>query len=96
MSESTLNLALTPLQIMVPSDQDPYPMFDAIQKLVTQQMEANIQTAQREWQQATSQYRVQSVPATPAANLRPTASGVEVHVRYITRASERYATRARL
>jgi len=84
------------LQIMVPSDQDPYPMFDAIQKLVAKEMEANIQTAQREWQQATSQYRVQSVSATPAVNLRPTASGVEVHVRYITRASERYATRARL
>ena len=29
-------------------------------------------------------------------NLRPTTSGVEVHVRYITRASERFATRTRL
>jgi small-conductance mechanosensitive channel len=84
------------LQITVPTDQDPYPMFDAIQKLVAKETEANVQTAQKEWQQATSEYRVQSVSATTAVNLRPTASGVEVHVRYITRANERYATRARL
>ena len=32
----------------------------------------------------------------PAVNLRPTGAGVEVHVRYITRANERYATRTRL
>jgi small-conductance mechanosensitive channel len=84
------------LQVVVPTDQDPYPMFDAIQKLVASETEANVQTAQKEWQQATSEYRIQSVSATTAVNLRPTASGVEVHVRYITRAKERYATRARL
>ncbi len=84
------------LQITVPSDQDPYPMFDAIQKLVAKETEASVQTAQKEWQQATSEYRVQSVSATAAVNLRPTASGVEVHIRYITKAKERYATRARL
>jgi len=39
---------------------------------------------------------MQSVSAAPAINLRPTAAGIEVHVRYITRASERFATRTRL
>jgi len=40
----------------------------------------------RSWQRATHRERMHSVSAAPAINLRPTASGVEVHVRYITRA----------
>jgi small-conductance mechanosensitive channel len=83
------------LQIMVPSNQDPYPLLDAIQKAVAKETEANAQMAAKEWQSATS-YKVRAVSAAPEVNLRPTASGVEVHVRYITRAQERAAMRARL
>ena len=39
---------------------------------------------------------MQSVAAAPAVNLQPTATGLEVRVRYITRAHERYDMRARL
>jgi len=39
---------------------------------------------------------VRAVSAAPAVNLRPTASGIELHVRYITRAQDRFALRARL
>jgi small-conductance mechanosensitive channel len=84
------------VEIMVPSDQNPYPIIDAIQKMVQKETQANAQSAEREWQKATSHYRVHSVSAAPAINLRPTTAGVEVHVRYITRASERYATRTKL
>jgi small-conductance mechanosensitive channel len=84
------------LQIMIPSDQDPYPVIQAIQKMVTQETEENARMAEDEWKKATGRYRVRSVSATPAVNLRPTTSGVEVHIRYITRANERYATRTRL
>jgi small-conductance mechanosensitive channel len=84
------------IEIMVPPDQNPYPIVDAIQKMVQKETEANGQAAEREWQKATSHPRMHSVSAAPAINLRPTTSGVEVHVRYITRASERYVTRTRL
>jgi small-conductance mechanosensitive channel len=84
------------LQITVPSNQDPYPLLDAIQKTVIKETEANARAAGEEWKSATSQYRVQSVSATPAVTLRPTVTGVEVHVRYITRAQERSAMRVRL
>jgi small-conductance mechanosensitive channel len=85
------------LQIMVPSNQDPYPLLDAIQKAVAKETDANAQAAGKEWQSATSRYKVRSVSAAqPAVNLWPTASGAEVHVRYITRAEERSAMRARL
>ena len=84
------------LQIMVPADENPYPILDAIQKLVTSATEGNARMAEEEWQRATQRDRLGSVSAAPAINLRPTPAGVEVHVRYITRAQERYATRAKL
>jgi small-conductance mechanosensitive channel len=84
------------LQILVPSAQNPYPILDAIQKLVTATTEGNARMAEEEWKRATQRERMLSVSAAPAINLRPTTSGVEVHVRYITRAQERYATRTRL
>ena len=83
------------LQILVPSSQNPYPILDAVQKLVAAATEKNSQMAEEEWKRATHD-RMGSVSAAPAINLRPTPSGVEVHVRYITRASERFATRTRL
>jgi small-conductance mechanosensitive channel len=84
------------LQFLVPAMRDPYPILAAIQNLVTTTTEADSRRAEEEWQRSTQRERMHSVSAAPAINLRPTASGVEVHVRYITRAHERYTTRARL
>jgi small-conductance mechanosensitive channel len=84
------------LQILVPSSQNPYPILHAIQKLVTKTTEENVRLAETEWQRATRRELMHAVSAAPAINLRPTSSGVEVHVRYITRAQERYATRTKL
>ena len=84
------------LQVLIPAQDNPYPMIDAIQKLVSQETEANAQMAEQELQRATSRQRVRSFSAEPAINLRPTSAGVEVHIRYITRAHERYAMRTRL
>jgi small-conductance mechanosensitive channel len=84
------------LQILVPSAQNPYPILEAIQKLVTTATEGNARMAEEEWQHATQRESMHSVSAAPAINLRPTSLGVEVHVRYITRAQERYSTRTAL
>ena len=84
------------LHMIIPSEQDPYPLLDAIQKTVAKETAADVHAAEQEWQSTTSHYRVQSVSAAPAVNLQPTANGLEVRVRYITRAQERSAMRARL
>jgi small-conductance mechanosensitive channel len=84
------------LTITVPPNQDPYPLLDAIQKTVAKETETNVHAAEKEWQNAASNYKVSSVSAAPTVNLRPTSSGVEVHVRYIARAQERSAIRTRL
>src|SRR5229473_1754429 len=84
------------LQVLIPPQENLYPLVDAIQKLVAKETEANGRKAQEELQRAASHQRVRSFSAEPAINLRPTSAGVEVHVRYITRAHERYAMRTRL
>ena len=84
------------LKLSVPSDQDPYPLLDAIQKAVVKETEVNANAAEKEWKNNASQYKVSSVSAAPTVNLSPTPAGVEIHVRYISRAQERSAIRARL
>jgi hypothetical protein len=84
------------LTVAVPGGQNPYPVIEAIQKLVVKETATNTQMAEDEWQKASTRYRLKSFSAKPAINLRPTGGSVEVHVRYITRAQERQATRAHL
>jgi small-conductance mechanosensitive channel len=84
------------LQVQIPPGQDPYPIIDGIQKLVEKETAANASKAEAEWQQATSKYRVQALSARPGINVQPTGGGIEVRVRYITRAYERHEARKRL
>ena len=84
------------LRITVPTHLDPHLLIDHIQQAVTKETAANVRAAEEEWGHLTKRYRVRAVSAVPAVNLRPTAAGVELHVRYITRAQDRFAMRARL
>ena len=84
------------LEILVPPDQDPYPIAKAIEEMVTKETEANARLAEQEWQRVVSSHALQSFSAAPAVNLRPTNLGVNIQVRYITRAHERYDVRSRL
>jgi small-conductance mechanosensitive channel len=84
------------LQVLIPTGQDPYPVIDGIQKLVEKETESNARKAEEEWKESTSRYRVQAISAAPGINVQPTAAGIEVRVRYITRAYERHEARRRL
>jgi len=84
------------LQLTISADQDPYAVIDKLQKLVVKDTEANSLKAEEEWQHSDTRYHVQGFSAEPAISVRPTGSGVEVRVRYITRAYERHETRKRL
>ena len=84
------------LQVLIPAGQDPYPIIDGIQKLVEKESAANAGKAEAEWREASARYRVQAITAVPGINVVPTAAGIEVHVRYITRANERHESRKRM
>ena len=84
------------LKLSIPSGDDPYTVIDGLQQLATKETEENAHKAEEEWAKSTTHHRVQSFSATPAVNVRPSGSGVEVSVRYITRAYDRHETRKRL
>jgi len=84
------------LQLLVPAGQNPYSLVDAIQKIAEEESRADAAIAEREWRGSAGHDRLHLLSVAPAIQLRPTASGMEIHVRYITSAHERYATRARM
>ncbi len=84
------------LQVLVPPGQDPYAVIDGIQKVVEKETATNAVKAEAEWEQTTTHYRAKTLSAVPGINVVPTGAGIEVKIRYITRAYERHEARRRL
>lgn len=85
------------LQVILPAGRDPYPIVDAIHKQVVEATAETAKQAEKEWQSvARSRDKAHALTAAPAINVKPVAGGIEIAVRYITRANERYQLRAKL
>jgi len=84
------------IAISVPGTGDTYGMVELIHKAVIEETEKDARLAEAEWKHASRQDGLSQFSATPSVNLRPAASGVDLVVRYVTRASERFETRNRL
>jgi len=84
------------LSVMVPYDRDPHAVAEAIQKEVTAATAPSTAQAEQEWRRAARGQGGAAFSAQPGIAVRPAAGGVEIAVRYVTRASERLALRARL
>ena len=84
------------LQLVLPAGQDPYPIVKEIQKRVSNATKESAKQAEEEWRRATRSREMSSFSVDPAISVRPIVGGVEVAVRYITRANERYQLRAKL
>jgi small-conductance mechanosensitive channel len=84
------------LQVVLPTGQDPNPIIAAIQKQVAEATTETAKQAEQEWKSAASSRQMTALSAAPAINVRPVIGGIEIAVRYITRANERYQLRAKL
>ena len=84
------------LQVTLPGGQDPYPMVDAIHKKVKEATQESVKEAEEEWRNATNSREMSGFSADPAISVKPVVGGVELGVRYVTRANERYQLRAKL
>jgi small-conductance mechanosensitive channel len=84
------------LQLPLPAAGDPYEMVRQIGEIVEHATEADAAAAAKDWERVTRKYRAREFSAAPAVNLRPSATGLEVVVRYITRAPRRNLVRAQL
>lgn len=84
------------LQVVVPIGRDPYPIVEAITKQVVEVTGESARQAESEWQKAVPGQRTKVFTGTPGINVKPVVGGVEIAIRYITRANERYQLRAKL
>ena len=84
------------LEVTLPAGGDPYRTAEEIGKLVERETEADSAEAAQDWERVTKQYGARSFSAKPAVNLRPTGGGLEVVVRYITRAPQRNDMKSKL
>jgi len=85
------------LQVVVPTGQDPYPIVDAITKQVQEATAESARQAEQEWQRAVpAQGGGKSFSGAPGVNVKPVVGGVEIAVRYLTRAHERFVLRSKL
>jgi len=84
------------IRVVVPAGRDPYPIVDAIRKEVEDATAETAPQAQQEWQGASRSPRLETIGAAPAVNIKPIIGGIEITVRYITRAPDRLELRSRV
>ncbi len=78
------------------AQEDPYGRVKAIQEAVHAETDDEAQMAMREWQRSDRLHAAGKFSTEPEVNLRPSAAGFDVLLRYVTRASERVETRNKL
>jgi hypothetical protein len=84
------------LQIVVPAGRDPYAISESLRGEVEEATKESVTQAEADWKGARRTPQFASLTATPTVTLRPIPGGTEIAVRYVTRAAERSALRARL
>jgi small-conductance mechanosensitive channel len=83
------------IEVSVPSSAG-YKTIELIQSTVAKETEKDAALANVEWRRVTKQNRQGEFYASPTVDMRPTASGMDIIVRYITRAPNRLEIRNRL
>ena len=84
------------ISVNLPATDDIRTMIERIHEMALKETEENSHAAEQEWKRGTRGDDMSRFNATPVVNLRPSASGIEAQVRYVTRASERFDLRNRL
>jgi small-conductance mechanosensitive channel len=82
--------------VTIPASEDAHTIVEQIHKIVVDETEENARLAEAEWKRGARENGLSRFSATPVVNLRPSGSGIDTEVRYVTRASERFELRNRL
>jgi small-conductance mechanosensitive channel len=82
----------------VPPFADAYKTIETIHKAVVAETEKDSHLAEAEWQRSSSSKLngLSQFKAAPSVDMRPAASGIDILVRYVTSAGDRFETRNRL
>ena len=84
------------ITVPIPASSNTKEMVKSIQQAVVEETGENAGVAEQEWKRGTRGDGLSRFSATPVVNLRPSGSNIDIQVRYVTRASERFELRNRL
>lgn len=84
------------ISVSVPATNDFHAMAEKIHQAVLEETEENARIAKQELERKTRGDSLRGLSTTSVLSLRPSSTGIEIEVRYITRASERTEVRNRL
>jgi small-conductance mechanosensitive channel len=84
------------IRFNVPAAEENYAMIELIHAVVLKETEKDARLAEAEWKHSARHAGLSQFAADPAVEMRPGASGINIVVRYVTRAAERFEVRNRL
>jgi small-conductance mechanosensitive channel len=84
------------IKLNIASGEAAYKTIEAIRDRVVAETDKDAHLAEEEWQRATQQQGLSQFTAAPSVDLRPGASGIDIIVRYVTRAGDRFEMRNRI
>jgi len=84
------------IKVSIPAGTRAYPLIEKIRDATVKATEADAKMAEEEWKRVTHEEGLPQFSATPSVDLRPAGAGVDIVVRYVTRAGVRLDTRNRL
>src|SRR5947209_9449028 len=84
------------IKVSIPPGTSIHPLLKSIYEATVKITEADAKRAEAEWKRVTHEEGSPQFSAMPSVNLRPAGAGVDIVVRYITRAGVRVETRNRL
>lgn len=84
------------ITLSVPADMDIQALAKSVEAMAQEETAEKAQLAEKEWKRGARANRLSRLSAAATVNLRPTASGIEIRLRYVTRAPERSEMRGRL
>jgi small-conductance mechanosensitive channel len=80
----------------VPAAANMHELAQRVEQMVTEETGENFRRARDEWNRGSRTTGLHGFDPAPVVNLRPSSSGIELHVRYITPADARFELRNRL
>jgi small-conductance mechanosensitive channel len=84
------------IKFSIPAAKENYALIELIHAAVLKETEKDARLAEAEWKRSPRHAGLSQFAADPAVEMRPGASGINIVVRYVTRASERFEVRNRL
>ena len=84
------------IAVSIPESERSFEIVERIQEATREATREDARLAEQEWKRGPHGDREGLASATSSVNLRPTGSGIDVHIRYVTRASQRVEMRNRL